>query len=75
MRGIQARVVNGRLVVDEPTLLPEGTVLDLVIDDEGDNLSDEERAALHDALERSWQAAKRGEVVPADEVIKKLRGS
>ena len=34
------------LVLDEPTNLPEGTVIDLVADDEGDDLTDEERRAL-----------------------------
>ena len=34
---IRAHVKNGRLLVDEPTTLPEGTVLDLVLDDEGDD--------------------------------------
>jgi hypothetical protein len=74
MRGIRARVANGRLIVDEPTTLPEGTVLDLVIDDEGDDLDDQERAALHAAIERSWQSAKQGNLIPADEVIRELRG-
>jgi hypothetical protein len=32
------------LVVDEPTGLPEGTARDLVVDDEGDDLDDAERA-------------------------------
>ena len=36
MSTIRARVRNGRLIVDEPTDLPEGTELDLVIDDAGD---------------------------------------
>lgn len=35
MSGVRARVQNGRLIVDDPTTLPEGTVLDLVCDDEG----------------------------------------
>jgi hypothetical protein len=38
MSVIRARVVNGRLQVDAPTSLPEGTVLNLVVDDEGDDL-------------------------------------
>lgn len=33
MSGVRAQVKNGRLIVDEPTSLPEGTVLDLVLDD------------------------------------------
>ena len=44
---IRARVSHRRLVVDEPVDLPEGTVLDIVIDDEEDGLDDEERLALH----------------------------
>lgn len=74
MRGIRAKVTNGRLIVDEPTTLPEGTVLDLVIDDEGDDLDDQEREALHAAIERSWQSAKQGNLIPAEEVIRELRG-
>ena len=35
MSGLRANVQNGRLIVEEPTTLPEGTVLDLVADDEG----------------------------------------
>ena len=30
--------------------IPEGTVLDLVVDDEGDDLTDEDRRALHAAV-------------------------
>ncbi|MEQ1567822.1 MAG: hypothetical protein ABMA64_19435 [Myxococcota bacterium] len=52
---IRASVVAGRLVVDEQTDLPEGTVLDLVLDDEGDNLDEAERSALREASSRSHQ--------------------
>jgi hypothetical protein len=38
MSSLRARVEKGRLVLDEPTTLPEGTVIDLVADDEGDDL-------------------------------------
>jgi hypothetical protein len=73
MTGFRARVQNGRLLIDEPTDLPEGTVLDLVVDDEGDNLTDEERAALHAAIERSVEDAHAGRVRPAADVVKDLR--
>ena len=73
MTGIRARVQNGRLVIDEPTDLPEGTVLNLVADDEGDNLSPEERAALHAAIERSTEQAESGRVRPAADVVSDLR--
>jgi len=53
MGPLRARVEKGRLVLDEPTTLPEGTVVQLVADDEDDDLTDEERRALHDALSAS----------------------
>jgi hypothetical protein len=46
MSPLRARVEKGRLVLDEPTTLPEGTVVHLVADDEDDDLADEERRAL-----------------------------
>jgi hypothetical protein len=70
---LRAIVQNGRLVVDEPTTLPEGTVLDLVVDDEGDDLDDDERALLHARLDQAWASAKAGNARPASEVIAALR--
>jgi len=52
MQPLKARVKNGRLVLDEPTDLPEGEVVDLV-PVVGDDLTDTDRAALHDSLEES----------------------
>jgi hypothetical protein len=69
MRGLQARVKAGRLVLNEPTTLPEGTVVDLVVDDEGDDLTADERSALHDALSASWRAAEAGHLRPASDVL------
>ena len=65
-------VRNGRLVIDEPTELPEGTELDLVVNDAGDDLSPEEREALHAALARAWKQVTEGRVVPAAEVLAEL---
>jgi hypothetical protein len=36
-----------------PTTLPDGTIIELVADDEGDDLNDDERRALHAALSAS----------------------
>jgi hypothetical protein len=60
-------------VLDEPTTLPEGTVIDLVVDDEGDDLTDEERRALHDALSASWKSADAGQLRPAAAILDELR--
>lgn len=72
MGPIRARVKGGRLIVDEPTDLPEGTVLDLVLDDEGDDLTDEERALLHAEIERSLESVKKGRLRPAEDVLSDL---
>ncbi len=74
MSPLQARVENGRLVLDEPTTLPEGTVVDLVADDEGDDLTDEERRGLHEALAASWKAES-GRLRPAAAILDELRRS
>ncbi|HEV3112975.1 MAG TPA: hypothetical protein VGY99_21010 [Candidatus Binataceae bacterium] len=72
MSGLRARVENGRLILDEPTNLPEGTVVELVVDDEGDDL-EEERRRLHDALSASWKSAEAGRLRPASAIIEELR--
>ena len=69
MRRYTARVRNGRLVVDEPTDLPDGTELVLApIDD----LSDEERA-LNEALREGLEEVRLGQTVDADEALARLR--
>ncbi|KAB2882368.1 MAG: hypothetical protein F9K40_23505 [Kofleriaceae bacterium] len=70
---MRATVRSGRLVVDEPTDLPEGTVLDLVLDDEGDQLDQRERNALDAAISRSLDDASHGRSAPAEQVLEKLR--
>ena len=73
MNPVRARVRDGRLVLDEPTDLPEGTVVELVEPDGGDDLSTDDRAALHRALESSMQQAKAGSVRPASEIVDEIR--
>jgi hypothetical protein len=73
MSDLRAQVVNGRIVLDEPTTLPEGTVLDLVVDDEGDDLDSAERAEMEQRLATSMEAAQAGRVRPADDILRDLR--
>jgi len=69
-----AFIKNGHLVLDEPTSLPEGTVLDLVVvDDEGDELEAAERDALHRQLATAWESASQGKARPAEELLAELR--
>jgi hypothetical protein len=66
-------VKAGRLIVDEPTDLPEGTEIELLPLDPGDWLDDEDRAALHQALSDSDQDVKAGRLVDADTILRELR--
>lgn len=70
---LKARVKAGRLIVDEPTDLPEGTEIELLPLDPGDWLDDEDRAALHQALRDSDQDVKAGRLVDADTILRELR--
>lgn len=70
---LKARVKAGRLIVDEPTDLPEGTEIELLPLDPGDWLDDKDRAALHQALRDSDQDVKAGRVVDADTILRELR--
>jgi hypothetical protein len=72
MQGLRAVVRNGRLVMDEPTELPEGTELTLTVLDEGDDLDDADRARLHESLRRSMTQAKAGRLIDGDKVIDRL---
>ena len=80
MQPLKARVHNGRLVLDEPTDLPEGEEVELVAIDDvlvhgGDDLDDEERAALHAELRASMAEAKAGKLIDADDVLAELRAA
>ena len=70
---LRARVRQGRIVLDEPTDLPEGTELELVLADGGDELDDEDRAALHRELELAMDDVDAGRVVSEEEVRARLR--
>ena len=70
---LRARVRHGRIILDEPTDLPDGTELELVIADGGDDLDDKERAALHRELELAMDDVDAGRVVSEEEVRAKLR--
>jgi hypothetical protein len=72
MLPVKAQVRNGRLIVDEPTDLPEGEVIYLVPADDEDQLDEQERAALDAALEASFADAEAGRVYDADEVMDEL---
>jgi hypothetical protein len=70
---LRAHVTNGRLILDEPTELPEGSVVELVPLDAVDDLDDEDRARLHAAIRVGLEQSHRGEGVDAREFLAELR--
>lgn len=78
MHALKARVENGRIKLDEPTDLPEGKLVELVPLDEvflngGDDLDDEERAALHQSIREGIEDMDAGRIVDAKTAIARLR--
>ena len=77
MQPLRAHVHNGRLVLDEPTDLPEGEIVylkptDATVGDEDDDLSGQERRALHEAIDAGISAARKGDFVDADDLVRDL---
>lgn len=67
MRALKAKVRRGRLVLDEPTDLPEGAEVEVAVFD--DDLTPEERAELHASLDRALAQSEAGEGVDAWEYL------
>ena len=63
MEALKARVKDGRLVLDEPTDLPEGAEVDVAV--LGDDLDADERAELHASLDRALADSDAGRGVDA----------
>jgi hypothetical protein len=78
MQALKAHVHNGRLVLDEPTDLPEGEVVELVpLEDvlaaDEDDLGNDERARLHESLRESIEQMKAGNTLDGAEALAALR--
>ena len=78
MQPLKAQVRNGRLVLDEPTDLPEGKVVELLPADEvlangADNLDADERERLHESLREGIRQMKAGDTIDAAEAMAELR--
>jgi len=71
MQALKVQVKNGRLVVDEPTDLPDGAEVEVVVID--DKLTPEERAELHASLDRALDDSETGRSVEASDYLKQYR--
>ncbi len=71
-RALKAHVKGGRLLLDEPTDLPDGAEVELTLVE--DEFDPEERARLDAALDVGIAAARRGDVVDGEVVVRELLG-
>jgi hypothetical protein len=72
MKAIRVRVENGRITGDAPAGLPEGEV-ELCLAEPDDEMTDDDRARLNEALSRGFESIKAGRFRPATAVIADLR--
>lgn len=69
MATITARVHDGRLLLDTPTDLPEGTEVELIPVDAWDELDEEDWAELESELAEAELEAEAGKLIDAGEVL------
>lgn len=68
---LKARVRAGRLILDEPTTLPEGSEVSLFIDPI-DDLDEDKRRELDAILDESLAEASAGQVVSNEEAFRSM---
>lgn len=73
MSAYRAHVRQGHLVLNEPTDLPEGAEVLLFPNPEEDDLAEEDRQLLQEALDESLREMEVGEFFTSEEVFRSLR--
>ena len=71
MQALKVQVKNGRLVLDQPTDLPDGAEVEVVVID--DELTSDERLALHASLDRALEDSEAGRGMDAVEYLSQYR--
>lgn len=72
MLALKAHVRSGRIIIDEPTELPEGAELDLVVLGH-DDLDEEDERALMASLDRAIDDEEAGRTVNVEEFLEEVR--
>lgn len=70
---LRGHVEGGRVVIDEEGELPEGAQVEIAVLSDEDEMTTEERAELLASIDRGLEQAARGEGIPAEEVLRRLR--
>jgi hypothetical protein len=73
MSVLRARVKGGHIVVDEPTDLPDGTELTLLLLEAEDEMTAEERADLDAMIERGRGEIAAGKGVSPEDLLARIR--
>jgi hypothetical protein len=74
MATLRGHVESGRIVVDEPLDLPDGTEVEIAVADD-DDMTPEERAKIEASIDRGLEQAARGETITADELLRRLKAT
>jgi hypothetical protein len=74
MSVLHGRVQGGRIVIQDPVDLPEGTEvrLEVVKPDDDDQLDAEDRARLEAAIAKGRREIADGKGIPAEQVVSEL---
>jgi hypothetical protein len=70
---LRASVRNGHVVVDEPTDLPEGAKVELLVLDASAEMDGSERAELEASIGRGLSEADRGQLITVEDVLARLK--
>jgi hypothetical protein len=73
MNALKARVRNGRLILDEPTSLPEGAEVPLVFANDEDEMTPDELAEHEEAIAEGLADMRAGRTVDGEEFFARLR--
>jgi hypothetical protein len=69
---VRGHVEGGRIVLDEPIDLPDGTEVEVAVVDD-DDMTPEERRELEASIDVGLEQAARGERISAEEMLRRLR--
>jgi hypothetical protein len=70
---LRGHVESGRIVLDEPIDLPDGTEVEIAALTDDDEMTPEERAEIEADIDAGLEQAARGEGIPAEEFLRRLR--